>query len=78
MRFTPASRTAADDAVGIARVEPRVPRIDEQGLPRRRDDERGLSALDVDEVDIECFRRGSGECAGTQRESHDCRSQLHR
>ncbi len=67
-----------DDAVGIARVEPRITGVDEQRLPGRRDDERGLPAFDVDEVDVERFRRGGGERAGGQREGEDHRGKLHR
>ena len=66
----PASRTAATMRSG-SRALTRVPGVDEQRLPGRRDDERGLSALDVDEVDVERFRRGSGERAGGQREGED-------
>ena len=56
-----------DDPVGIACVEPRVAGVDEQGLPGRRDDERGLPAFDVDEVDVESFRRGSRRSAPAAR-----------
>ena len=41
------------DPVRIAAHHPRITRVDEQRLPRRRDDERGLTAFDVDEVEVE-------------------------
>ena len=58
-----------EDALRIARVrgiarhraEPAGSReagVDEHRLPGRRDDERGLPALDIDEVDLKCSRRG--------------------
>src|SRR6185312_13164954 len=39
------------NAVGIAKVVARPPCIDEQGMPLRRHEQRGLAALHVYEVD---------------------------
>ena len=41
------------DSVGITAVEPGPAGIDQQGLAVWVDDQRSLTALDVDEVDIE-------------------------
>ena len=40
------------DPIGIAAVLLRIAGVDEQRLPRRRDDERRLAAFDVDEIDV--------------------------
>ena len=47
------------------------PRVDEQGLSRRRDQQRRLTTLDVDEVDVERVRRcarGSGSEQNRRRD----------
>src|SRR5271168_5424348 len=50
------------DAVGIAPAEPSPAGVYQHGLARRRHDQRGLPALDVDEINLEGFSaRGAGE-----------------
>jgi hypothetical protein len=56
------------DLVDAPRVAPAgIAGVDQHGLARGRDDERGRAALDVDPVDVEglvrgaCRRRGNGE-----------------
>jgi hypothetical protein len=49
----PARARRLDDAPGIATIETCKAGIDQQRLARWRHDERGLSTLDVDEIDIE-------------------------
>ena len=44
------------DPFGVASVRAAPARVDQERLPRRRDDERRLAALDVDEVDVEGLR----------------------
>ena len=45
--------SGGEDARGIPAVEPGVAGIDEQRIPRRRDEKRRLPALHIDEVDVE-------------------------
>ena len=57
------------DAIRVASLEPRVARVDQHRLARRRDDERRLSAFDVDEIDVERLSRLG--CAGNTRQQDE-------
>ena len=52
---------SGNDARGVAAVA-RIAGVDEQRLSRRRDNQRGVSALDVDDVDLKRLR-----CTGLRR-----------
>ena len=48
------------NTLGVAQVVCRPAGVDQQRLPRRRDDERRLSAFDVDEIQPQCLRGADG------------------
>ena len=50
------------DAVGVAAVIAGPAGIDQHGLAGGRDEQRGLAALDIDEVDLQIL--GGGERGG--------------
>ena len=57
------------DAIRIAVGEPGVPGVDEHRLSGGRDDQRGLPALDVDEVDVQRSALLRGRRAGCDQRS---------
>jgi hypothetical protein len=61
------------DPVGIATVKVRPTCVDQQGLPRRRHNQRSLPTFNVNEIDVQVLgdRRGRDEAAYKENISYD-------